>query len=132
MAVSLLRALMALDAGALSKARRHLGAVVRVAGRAEADRHSDLLHAARVLQLHLALRTLGVLVALMALTAGAGLWASTSGSESVGMVLLALGIGSLPVGRWWSNRRLIRLVRGPGRGQLRLASLGILQGPDPS
>ena len=131
-AVSLLRALMALDAGALSQARRHLGTVVRVAGRAEADRHSDLLHAARVLQLHLALRTLGVLLALMALTAGAGLWASTSGSESVGMVLLVLGVGSLPVGRWWSNRRLTRLVRGPGRGQLRLASLGILQGPDPS
>ncbi len=132
MAVLLLRALLALDAGALAKARRHLGAVVRAAGRSVAHRHSDLLHAARVLQLHLALRTLGVLLALMAVTAGSGLYASSQGTEAGGTALLALGVASLPVGRWWWNRRLVRLLRGPGRAQLRLASLGVLQSPDPS
>lgn len=128
-AVALLEALVALDAGALSRARHHLSAVLRTGGRAHVVAHSDLLHAARVLQLHLALRTFGALLALMVTTAGLGLSAAAQEPTPTATGLVVLGALSLPLGWWWWDRRRLRLLRGPGRRHLRLASLGILQDP---
>lgn len=126
-AAQLLRALVSLSDNRLNAGRRHLSGALREAERTETARHSDLAHAAKVLQLHLALRTLGALLALAVVTAGFGLYASGWNQGALAFGVIALGIAALPVGRWWWRQRLQRLLRGPGQAGLRLASVGALE-----